>query len=129
MKKFHNPQTIHPPLAAYSHQVEISGPQRWLVLSGQVGMEANGDVPDDPGAQLELTLENISRNLQNANMDITDIIKLTIFLVGTSDADKRREMFSKWLNGHQPCMTLVYVAALASPKIAVEIEAIACADH
>lgn len=128
MKKFHNPKTIHPPLAAYSHQVEISGSQRWLILSGQVGMGVNGEIPDDPVAQLELAFENIHRNLQSADMDITDIVKLTIYLVGTMEAEKRREVLSDWLQGYEPCMTLLYVAALASPKILVEIEAIACSD-
>lgn len=39
MKQSRNPKTIHPPLAAYTHQIEITGAQRWLMLSGQVGMQ------------------------------------------------------------------------------------------
>lgn len=129
MKEFRNPQTVHSPLASYSHQVEITGEQRWLILSGQLGMNLDGSLPDDPVAQLEIALDNISRNLKNAEMEIRDIVKLTIYLAEEKiEADKRRELFSNWLQGHQPCMTLLYVAALANPSISVEIEATACAD-
>jgi enamine deaminase RidA (YjgF/YER057c/UK114 family) len=127
MNKFHNPDTIHAPLAAYSHQVVIPAFQRWLVISGQVGMRVDGSMPEDPLEQFEIALDNISRNLEAAYMGIRDIVKLTIYLVDHIDTAKRREMVSSWLQGHKPCMTLVYVAALAAPNIKVEIEALACA--
>ena len=44
MKTPRNPDTIHPPLAAYSHQIEISGRERLLVIAGQVGTAA-GHIP------------------------------------------------------------------------------------
>lgn len=126
MKEFRNPQGVHPPLASYSHQVEIKGNQRWLVLSGQVGMDVNGKLPDDPIMQLRTALENIKINLKAAKMDVMDIVKLTFILSEVMEADARREVISSWLGDHQPAMTLMYVAALATPNIKVEIEAMAC---
>jgi 2-iminobutanoate/2-iminopropanoate deaminase len=128
MKKYRNPEDIHVPLAAYSHQIEINEAQRWLVLSGQVGMQKDGSLPVDPLRQIELALDNIRSNLQAANMDIEDVVKLTIYLVGEIDASRRRELLANWLQNHHPCMTLLYVAALANPKIRVEIDALACAE-
>jgi 2-iminobutanoate/2-iminopropanoate deaminase len=128
MKKSRNPETIHPPLAAYAHQIEVWGEQRWLMLSGQVGMQPDGTLPEDPARQFEIALHNISANLQAASMGVEDVVKLTIYLVDPIAADKRGELLSAWLQGHQPCMTLIYVAALASPKIKVELDATACAD-
>ncbi len=127
MKKFLNPDTVHAPLAAYSHQVEISGPQRWLVIAGQIGMQADGTLPDDPLEQYEIALDNISHNLYAAGMGIQDLVKLSIYLVDHLDTAKRREALSAWLQGHEPCTTLIYVAGLATPSIKVEIEAWACA--
>jgi len=50
-------------------------------------------------------------------------------LVGEIDIIKRRELVASRLQGHAPCSTLVYVAALANPIYKVEIEAWAsCAD-
>jgi enamine deaminase RidA (YjgF/YER057c/UK114 family) len=123
MKQYRNPPNVHQPLAAYSHQIEIQGPERLLVLSGQIGSTKNGTVPDDPIAQLEVALENLSRNLQAAHMEVNDIVKLTFYLVGDMDAERRRELIAFWLEDHRPCMTLVYVAALASPIYKVELDA------
>ena len=123
MKKFRNPHDIHKPLGLYSHQVEIRGNERLVVISGQVGMREDGTVPEDPLEQIDLAFENIFRNLQAANMDVNDIIKLTYYLVGEIDVAKRRELVASRLQGHQPCSTLLYVASLASPEYKVEIEA------
>jgi 2-iminobutanoate/2-iminopropanoate deaminase len=56
MKEYRNPPDVHAPLAAYSHQIEISGPERLLILSGQVGAGLDGAVPDDPAGQLGAAL-------------------------------------------------------------------------
>ena len=125
MKEFRNPQNVHQPLGSYSHQVEIQGNERMLVMSGQVGMKEDGTVPEDPIEQFEVALENIFHNLQAANMDVKDIIKLTYYLVGEIDTAKRRELLASKLQGHQPCSTLLYVAALASPIYKIEIDALA----
>jgi 2-iminobutanoate/2-iminopropanoate deaminase len=123
MKEFRNPQNIHEPLGSYSHQIEIRGNERILVLSGQVGMRQDGTVPDDPIEQMDVAFENIFRNLQVANMSIKDIIKLTYYLVGEIDTAKRRELVASKLQGHAPCSTLMHIAALASPSYKVEIDA------
>ena len=123
MKEFRNPQDVHPPAGFYSHQVEIRGNERMLVISGQVGMRKDGSVPEDPLEQISVAFENIIQNLNAANMEIKDIIKLTYFLVGEVDTEKRREIVQSILQDHQPCSTLLYVAGLASPAYKVEIEA------
>ena len=125
MKEFRNPQDVHQPLGSYSHQLETSGNERVLVLSGQVGMREDGTVPDDPLEQMDVAFENIFRNLRAANMDVKDIIKLTYYLVGEFDTTKRRELVVSKLKGHKPCSTLLFVAGLASPTYKVEIEALA----
>ncbi len=122
MKEFRNPENVHKPLGAYSHQIEIKADERILVLSGQVGVRQDGTVPDDPIDQLDLAFENVMRNLQAAQMEVTDIIKITYYLVGEFDTAKRRVVTSAKLGGHQPCSTLIYAAALASPTLRVEID-------
>ena len=123
MKEFRNPQDVHVPLGLYSHQIEIKGNERLLVISGQVGMRPDGTVPEDPLEQIDVAFENIFRNLRAAGMDVRDLIKITYYLVGEIDTAKRREVVVSKLQGHQPCSTLLYVAALASPVYKVEIEA------
>jgi enamine deaminase RidA (YjgF/YER057c/UK114 family) len=123
MKEFRNPQDVHEPVGSYSHQVELRGNERLLVISGQVGMREDGTVPEDPLEQIDVAFENILRNLRAAGMDVKDLIKITYYLVGEIDTAKRREVILSKLQGHRPCSTLLYVAGLASPVYKVEIDA------
>jgi 2-iminobutanoate/2-iminopropanoate deaminase len=125
MKEFRNPQNVHEPVGFYMHQVEISGNEHLLILSGQVGMREDGTVPENPLEQLELAFDNILHNLHAANMGVKDILKLTYFVVGEIDMTKRREIITAKLQGHKPCSTFLYVAGLASPTYKVEVEALA----
>jgi 2-iminobutanoate/2-iminopropanoate deaminase len=123
MKQHRNPTTVHPPPAAYSHQIEVSGDERLLVLSGQMGMHVDGTVPDDPLEQLDVALTNVELNLEAAGMDLGDLVKLTFYLVGEMDLDRRRELLAARLGRHRPCMTLLFVSALATPSLKVEVDA------
>jgi 2-iminobutanoate/2-iminopropanoate deaminase len=123
VKTQRNPETVHAPLAGYSHQIEITGAERQLVLSGQVGMRADGTVSDDPIEQLGAALDNVERNLEAAQMELADLVRLTIYLVGEWDANSRRQMIASRLGAHHPCMTVLYVAGLAAPNLLVELDA------
>lgn len=128
MKTFRNPGLIHGPLGAYSHQVVVDGPQQWLVMAGQLGRTSEGFVPEDPIEQVTVALENLRCNLQAGGMAVTDLVKLNWYLVGDVDAGRRREVTAAWLNGHEPCSTLVRVVGLAAPEYRVEVDAWACKD-
>jgi 2-iminobutanoate/2-iminopropanoate deaminase len=128
MKTFRDPPTVHAPLATYSHQVEVTGAQRQLYLAGQVGMALDGSIPADPIEQLALAFDNIERNLTAAGMQFADLVKVTTYLVGEVDGDARRALVAARFGTHRPCTTLLYVAALASPQLLVEVDAWASAD-
>jgi enamine deaminase RidA (YjgF/YER057c/UK114 family) len=128
VKHFRNPDGIHRPVANYTHQIEVSGIEKLLFLSGQIGMDESGRVPEDPLDQLDLALENILANLKTADMGMSNLTKMTLYLVGEMDASRRRKIINAKLKGHEPCMTLLFVAALASPSLKVEIDAFAVKD-
>jgi enamine deaminase RidA (YjgF/YER057c/UK114 family) len=128
VKEPRNPASIHAPLAGYSHQIELSGQGRLLVLSGQIGMSPDGRIPEDPAEQLEVAMDNVVRNLDAAAMGVGDLVKLTFYLVAPIDADRRRAALADRLGGHEPCMTLIHVVGLASPAIKVELDAWASAE-
>ncbi|MEE3808017.1 RidA family protein [Lysinibacillus fusiformis] len=126
MKIARNPENIHPPVAPYVHQIEVTGPHRWLTLSGQIGMMADGTIPEDAAVQLNVALENIKKNLESANMEVQDLTKIVFYLVGEMDASQRQQIINNFFGGHLPCTTLIYVVALATPALKVEIDAWAC---
>lgn len=122
MKTFRNPSDVHAPQGVYTHQVEIQGPERLLVVSGQVGARPDGSVPEDELEQVDLVLENIGRNLRAAGMGFEDVFKISTFLVGDFDLPGLREKMRARFGGQPPCSTLLYVSRLASPAYRVEIE-------
>lgn len=128
MKISRNPDTIHNPVAPYVHQIEVTGPNKWLNLSGQLGMRVDGTVPENPLEQLQLALENIKKNLDAAEMEIKDLTKMVFYLVGEFEAEQRRTIIADFLGDHLPCTTMLYVVALAAPPFKVEVDAWACKD-
>jgi enamine deaminase RidA (YjgF/YER057c/UK114 family) len=128
VKTSRNPAEVAAPGAAYAHQIEVSGTQRWLVLSGQLGQQPDGTVPADPYEQAEAALANLGANLAAAGMAVTDLVKLTIYLVGDWDQPRRRAVFDGFFGDHRPCMTLLSVAGLVAPAFRIELDAWACAD-
>lgn len=121
--QFRNPTGVHAPVAAYSHQVEVPAGARWLVLAGQVGLRPDGTLPTDPAEQLEVVLDNVRRNLDAAGMTVGDIVKLTTYLVGEVEPDRRRQVFGAFFGDHRPCTTLLYVSALGTPALKAEVDA------
>jgi enamine deaminase RidA (YjgF/YER057c/UK114 family) len=125
--KARNPDSVHPPLGAYSHQVEVPPGSRLIVMAGQVGKTADGLVPEDPIDQAKVALENVKHNLEAAGLGVEDVVKLTWYVVGAIDPQRRREVLMAWLGDHRPASTFLYVAGLASPEYKVEIDALAAA--
>ena len=128
MKTARNPETIHAPVAPYVHQIEVTGPCKWLTLSGQLGMNQDGSVPENPIEQMKVALENIRKNLEEANMEMKDLTKLVFYLVGEFEAAERRKVIGDFLGDHLPCTTMIYVVALAAPAFKIEIDAWACKE-
>lgn len=118
------------PAKAFTHALSVSGAQRWVFVSGQVAMDAQGRIlaPGDLFAQLEITLQNLGHALSSAGATWRDLVKVTIFIVDLDPADlaRIREERSKYLPQDPPiAITLVGVAQLAFPGLRIEIEATA----
>ncbi len=125
--KTHNPPSLHPPFSAYSLGMEVSGVERWLHLSGQVGVKKDGSVPPGAEGQMEECWAKIFAILESAGMDRGNMIKVTGFVTRPEDIGLFRQVRDRLLEGHEPASTLVVVAGLANPDWLVEIEATAAA--
>ncbi len=114
------------PAAPYSQAVEITGATRTLYLSGQVGADAQGAVPQSVEAQHRLVWRNIEAQLRAAGMGFDNLVKFTTILTDIADLPVSRTVRSEVLQHRRPASTLI-VAGLANPAWRVEIEGIACA--
>ena len=125
MHKTHNPSTVASPLSAYCHAVETTGAKRWLHVSGQVGVNADGEVAGDTRAQMQACWRNIFEILASAGMGAEHIVKVTCLLTDSADIALYRETRDAALGGRETASTMYVVAGLANPQLKVEIEVVA----
>jgi enamine deaminase RidA (YjgF/YER057c/UK114 family) len=121
-----NPSTVRAP-TGYTHAIEVRTPERWLVISGQVGLAPDGTIPETGGGQITQALANLRAVLEANDMTVTNIVKTTVFLTDRSLLGAYRAARTALLGEHAPASTLLFVAGLADPRFVVEIEAEAVA--
>jgi enamine deaminase RidA (YjgF/YER057c/UK114 family) len=119
------PETISPPLANYSHAVEVPPDARLLYISGQVGIEPDGTVPASCAEQAEACFANLLAILAEAGMGPADLVRLNTYLIDPADRAAYGAARDRHVAAPPPASTLVVVRALARPEFKIEIEAIA----
>ncbi|KAL0262777.1 hypothetical protein SLS55_001750 [Diplodia seriata] len=112
---------------AYHAQGTVSATgNNTIQISGQYGATTGGHVPASYESQIHLALLNLRRVLTAAGARVTDITKLTLYIV---NYDPQRRLHArhvqKFLGAHRPAITLVPVPQLANPAWLFEIEAVA----
>lgn len=125
MLKTLKPDTVAPPFSAYSHAVEIPAGARMLYVSGQLGVAADGTVPDDFAAQADQAFRNVLAILDAAGMSAADLVRVNTFLVNSADIAAYREVRDRHLAGHEAASTMIVISALAQPRFRIEVEAVA----
>lgn len=124
-RRHFSPDGLKAPFGSYHHAVEVTRPERWLVLSGQLGMDADGSVPDDAGEQAALAFAAIDACLAEAGMGRGDVVRLNVYLTEAEYRADYMRVRDGWVADPPPASTLVVVKALALPACKVEVEAIA----
>lgn len=94
-----------------------------LFISGQVGVDRDGTVPEEPEAQFEVALRNVMANVDAAGFEPSDVVKMITYVVGQLDRDARRAALDRAFGEHWTTSTLIYVSGLATPELKVEIDA------
>lgn len=119
-----NPNTLHKPAGVYTHTVKVPAGARWLVISGQVGVDAEGRLANGVRAQSEQVFRNLLAALHAQGMGREDLVKTTVYLTDSRFIAEYRAARSSVLGDEcAPTSTLVVVAGLASPDMLVEVEA------
>jgi len=114
----------------FSNALSITGPGRWIVIAGQIGSDAQGNVvSDDMGAQTAQSFRNIARLLAEDGALPTHLISLTWYVTSRSEylaaGAAIGAAYKEVIGKHFPTITLVVVAGLLSERAKVEIEAAA----
>lgn len=103
--------------------------QDLIFVSGQVGIDSEGNIPADFSSQVSNALINLRNVLEQADSKLENTVKTTVFLTDLSQFDKFNDIYSAFFGGHKPARTTVGINELprfeGDPIIHVEIEAIA----
>ena len=122
MKALHTdlaPAAIGP----YSQAIEVNG---FIFASGQLPIDpatgefAEGGVKE----QTRQSLTNASRILESAGVDLSHVVKTTVFLADMADFAAMNEVYSSFFKAPFPARSAVAVKALPTGAL-VEIECIA----
>jgi 2-iminobutanoate/2-iminopropanoate deaminase len=89
------------------------------------GMTASGGDLTDEYTQAKGIFTKIRHLVEAAGGSMADIVTVTIFVTDISQREKVWQARREFFTGNFPASTLVQVAALATPSLKVEINAIA----
>ena len=110
----------------YVHALEVRRPERFLFVSGTMGLDESGAAGADIDTQLNLIWSNLLRILKEAEMGADNVVRLTSYLRNAdfmkANQDKRVASL-----GNRPIPTTTIVVETLSEDWLVEIEIVAAA--
>ena len=110
-------------IGPYSQGIDVGN---FVYTSGQlpIDMETGKLITDDVARATTASLNNIRSILQEAGLDMENIVKTLIFITDMNDFTSVNEAYENYFKDHKPARSCVEVSKL--PKGAtVEIEVIA----
>ena len=113
---------------ATSPHVPEPQPGTWsncLVAGGVAYLAGMTGTGEDEYAQSKAIFTKIKHMVEAAGGSMADIVKVTIFVTDIKEREKVWQARREFFTGNFPASTLVQVAALATPSLKVEIEAVA----
>ena len=125
MKKVITSPNAPAPIGPYSH-ANIVPAGTMLFVSGQVAKDAKTGalVLDNIKDETRKVMENVSAILKEAGMDLTQVVKTTIFMKDMNQFAEMNEVYGSFFNGNFPARETVQVVRLPL-DVNVEISVIA----
>ena len=123
MKKIITTESAPKALGPYSQAIMVGNT---LYVSGQIPFvpETMTLVSEDIQAQTRQSIENIKAIVNEAGGELSDIVKVNVFVKNIEDFDKINEVYAEYFSEAKPARALVEVARLPR-DVKIEIEAIA----
>jgi len=131
-------RTYSSPTAVIASTASIAEGSKIVFLSGTTPAPLDPAVPENLGDTRQQTLSVLTRiktQLTDLGMDMGDVVKMTVFLVGVPELEGRmdsaamnevfRTFFGTAEQPNRPTRSTIQVAALGRPGMYVEIEAVA----
>jgi 2-iminobutanoate/2-iminopropanoate deaminase len=117
---------IYPATPDYVHAIELSAMQRLLLVSGTMGLDAEGQAAATLSEQLTLIWSNIRRILAEADMTLDNVVRVTSYLTDAALASENQKARIAALGSRRVPTTAIVVGTLSTDWL-VEIEIMAAA--
>jgi enamine deaminase RidA (YjgF/YER057c/UK114 family) len=114
-----------PPPGQFSHVVKKG---KMVFISGQTANREAKAGNLDAGAQADEVFGYLKSAIEAAGGDMSDIVKINIFLTDLSQFPSILEWRPKYFDQPYPAATCVVVASMVKRELIMEIEAIAILD-
>lgn len=126
-RHFFNPPGVREPFGHYHHGVEFSADasSTWLLSSGQLGMALDDTIPDSATEQARLCFQAIRSILLEAEMDFSDVLKLSAFVTDRAYFKDYMAVRDEFIQAPEPTSTLLIVSGFTRPEFKVEVEVLA----
>ena len=122
MKQAIKPEKAPKAIGPYSPAVLINDT---LYISGQLGIDVKtGELGKDIESQTRFSLNNLKTILEDAGMNMDNIVKTTVLLSDINNFSAMNNIYNEYFNEPYPARAAFEVAALPKGGL-VEIEAIA----
>lgn len=117
-----NPSSMPAPVGNYTHITKIPRNAELYVTSGQVGIDQNGQFPQNMNEQVSNTFTNIKTVMESEGLRAENIIKVNIWATEIIDWDFLDSEWDQLFSNDYPAMTIGYLSELGLPEIKIEIE-------
>jgi enamine deaminase RidA (YjgF/YER057c/UK114 family) len=118
-----NPESLYSP-RGFAHAV-VAAPGRTVYLGGQIGVRADGSLPDDLVEQFDQACSNLVEALSAAGGEPEHLVSLQIFATDVGEYAARMEeigeAYRKHFGKHYPAMALLATFELFEPGAHVEL--------
>jgi len=123
--KTSNPQGLVVPRNPYSHLASVTGAQRLVTVSGQLGVNSQGRFAGDFAAQVRQALANVRTALAAEGLGVEHIMHLRHYVAVGQDLAFVNPERVAFLGEARPASTLIIVYGFAHPDALYEVEAMA----
>ena len=109
----------------FSTGVKVNG---FLFLSGQVGIDQDGNLADDFDLEVKQILKNIDAVLSEQKLTFDNIVSVTIYLKDMQNFKRLNDIYKTYFNGYYPSRTCIAVLELPL-KASVEMTVTALTEN
>ena len=109
-------------IGPYSQGIDVGN---MIFFSGQLPIDSQtGTMPEGIKAQTTQSLNNVKGLLESQGLDLSNVVKTTVFLNDMNDFVKMNEVYAQYFTQPYPARSAVEVARLPKDAL-IEIEVIA----